>query len=405
MPTSYVIQKKRKEPPTSSIERPVKQMKSEPPSEFLTEEPVPLSGVPRPSEHLTGKTYKNSLKAYKDYIKYIKSVSRPQEIKEYRLYRDFLPLKKECEKFGVRCFCEGCCPDIYTAFHPHRRINFADINPMTGAPRLRESFDYEGLYLARASIAFFTRPMEEFGNQQSLAVRRFRDLYEEHGSAFEAEDASKTVSNEVLEELYKVITDVFFFGVSDRMKSVQWSTDMPEGCGVAEFIQGSPDSDWCITIKLHPTAVNLVIGEKCTISDVRTCGRISTLLHEAIHAYFYYACSSKNCPTFHHSVGDGGHGRAFLLLSHAVEQFTQNVLSASNIDLNRQTAYLDHSVEYKTLPSLCDLSTPAISGIWDNGEPPHHSYFDVVDGVINWEAQKCSCGDEHCREAWRREQI
>ncbi|KAF2655296.1 hypothetical protein K491DRAFT_716377 [Lophiostoma macrostomum CBS 122681] len=87
--------------------------------------------------------------------------------------------------------------------------------------------------------------------------------------------------------------------------------------------------------------------------DTRKLSRLSTLLHEMLHAYLDHYCC-ENCPTYRENDGRDGHGRAWLMVAAKLEEVFPRLVDLP-ADLRKFPSLREHMEIYKELPSQCDL--------------------------------------------------
>lgn len=204
------------------------------------------------------------------------------------------------------------------------------------------------LELTRKAIQHFGRPQNEYNKMQKQALRSLRKLINRKGggsllSRLGAEYPSWEVWKSEVEKILDIINRLFLYG-STRVR-FKWGKLSPL-VGIYRF-QGP----WKGTIVLDDFHTNSAADEFGF--NKRTADRLSTILHEMIHAYLDKACYGPFCSG--NNVGGGGHGRAFQRLAHAVEQCIERLFGIS-LDLQGEYAFwLDWKEGGQSLPSEHDF--------------------------------------------------
>lgn len=109
-----------------------------------------------------------------------------------------------------------------------------------------------------------------------------------------------------IHELFKLYNTLYFRSLLLPRVEVSWSPRLTLCAGICELVRGPSNGNKYTRIRLKLSEPLLKFRPR---SDV-----INTLLHEAIHAYFFITTSWR------HSRGDDGtgHGAGFLLLADAI---------------------------------------------------------------------------------------
>lgn len=244
------------------------------------------------------------------------------------------------EACNVPCTCDACNKKAYKNARWHKQIF---IRP-NGVPMLTMGLSgtHETLYLARQTIAYFERPVEEFNETQLAAVQRFKELRVLMNEG--PSSRSNIFKPALILEFLRVFNDIFF------MSAIKFDFDWanaraPAGSAVSVY---HPD-DGTATFRIVMCSASWQPNCKSSTPD-----RLGALLHEAIHAFFMlYAC--KECKTEHFNVG-AGHGRAWQMVAFKLEEVLPRLLGVS-VNLGRFEALRrDLVIDKSQLPSLHDFA-------------------------------------------------
>jgi len=179
-----------------------------------------------------------------------------------------------------------------------------------------------------------------------------------------------------INELFRLY-DIFYFRslLQDRVE-VSWSKRLTLCAGICELVKDEQGKYRKIRLKLSEPLLKFRPR-----SDT-----VNTLLHEAIHAYFFVTTSWR------HSRGDDGtgHGAGFLLLADAIN-------SHGDYEVTVYHTFHDEVDSYRTHVWLCDGPC--------RKEPP---FFGLVKRSMNrapgrsdtwWQKHQRECGGTHSKIA------
>ncbi|KAF2638300.1 hypothetical protein P280DRAFT_520320 [Massarina eburnea CBS 473.64] len=173
----------------------------------------------------------------------------------------------------------------------------------------------ETMHLTRMIIKYFDRSVKDLNNEQ-LAAReaickwrdkRWRDII----SIPKTQDGRDLVTVAEMRQLWKWF-NVLFFGGPIRGVNFRWSmTLFHSGCTSFHF--GIPH------VKINPYRLGGSFGSYIFLE------LISTLMHEAVHAFLiHHPCSY--CCSNRMDYGENGHGRAFHVLGAKLEEVFPRLL-------------------------------------------------------------------------------
>ena len=140
------------------------------------------------------------------------------------------------------------------------------------------------------------------------AIATLADLSNEQQAAKERIDATLKADDPFadIHDLFSLYNTLYFRSLLLPRVEVSWSPRLTLCAGICELVRNPDDGNKYTRIRLKLSEPLLKFRPR---SDV-----INTLLHEAIHAYFFITTSWR------HSRGDDGtgHGAGFLLLADAI---------------------------------------------------------------------------------------
>lgn len=258
-----------------------------------------------------------------------------------------------CDQHQPQLYAQDQCANTHAFIHPQPSWSWLPrlwsprhtaTNYISPPPLFKERQAYEALYLARASVQYFSRPMIDMNETQKVALRRWDRLRTMKSGPLRklgwAEGPRALARHHVL-EILRILNDVFLFGVLEL-----------------EFAWQSRDQNvlgQCIGSRIELTShCSHFMHPNVSECEARTLSRLGTLAHEAIHAYLNQL-SCPQCPTYDVNCGNAeGHGRAFHYIASAIEQrsldlFGFQLFVAGKSDLTANW----HGVRH--LPSVHDL--------------------------------------------------
>ena len=163
------------------------------------------------------------------------------------------------------------------------------------------------------------------------AIATLKSLSEEQQSAkatidslLSSEDPAINIS-----ELFSLYNTLYFLSLLQSVE-VSWSARLIVQAGICELMRDPKNGDQLTRIRIKLSEPLLKHKAR---SDV-----VNTLLHEAIHAYFFATTSSR-----HAYEDDGtGHGPGFLLLADAINKHGGYEISASHDFHDEVESYRTH---------------------------------------------------------------
>jgi hypothetical protein len=151
------------------------------------------------------------------------------------------------------------------------------------------------------------------------AIAALESLSEEQQSATSTIDSLLSSENPSINihELFSLYNTLYFLSLLQDVE-VSWSARLIVRAGICELMRDPRNDNQLTRIRLKLSEPLLKYRNR---SDV-----VNTLLHEAIHAYFFATTSSR-----HARENDGtGHGPGFLLLTDAINKHGGYQISASH---------------------------------------------------------------------------
>ncbi|KAF2006722.1 hypothetical protein P154DRAFT_570105 [Amniculicola lignicola CBS 123094] len=212
--------------------------------------------------------------------------------------------------------------------------------------------------LAENCVAYFNRPRREMNRRQINAINRFHRYTKEWGNRLGWEDGPRAICRDRWLKLLNVFNDLCFFGVVNNLE-FEWLDESENVLGhcIVDLTTGTPTiaistRDWC----------NEFWEEMGSMCEARKRDRISTALHEMIHAYLErYACG--DCPMWHKCIGFDGHGAAWQLIAAAIEKALPHLLDIP-VALGRFIGVVVWVDCYRRLPSPHDLQHWDLTTNW-----------------------------------------
>lgn len=162
-------------------------------------------------------------------------------------------------------------------------------------------------------------------------------------------DGPRAVRRDRMVELLHIFNHIFFFGAIQGFKFI-WDINMADNC-FGECKHSTADG--IAIISMNP--VHWDQKGWLQRSEMRGMDRISTLLHEALHGFLgAYTC--KCASTYHYSIGNDGHGRAWQLVAAKIEERVPQLLEIPAF-LGRFSSLRGGMFPTNKLPSMCDLNS------------------------------------------------
>jgi len=268
--------------------------------------------------------------------------------------------------FGKTCLCdsEGCATYLYLN-HPiscrlHHLPNEISITPGQRPYIMVRSHmrPYEALQLVRSSTQYFSRVQNDMDPAQIQAVTEVREWLQEGGLDMKlgSRDARVTLIVDEMTTLITRLISVFFFGAAIPF-DFAWETGILETndwLGVTSPLDHNGVEVQVIAI--HPTKVKLDVTLAPNYIRALAIQRLSTLMHEIIHAVLNTLCC-RDCYASNDNLAQ--HGRAWQRLALGVErEFAR--LFGLDLDLGRMYGVLNDMVNVGAdfnHPSRHDLVT------------------------------------------------
>lgn len=210
------------------------------------------------------------------------------------------------------------------------------------------------------------------------AIRALKELSAEQKEAKEQVDTILKSEDENphvdIHELFALYNTLYFRSLLIPRVVVSWSKRLTVSAGMCELVKDQEGKFGPIRLKLSEALLKYRPRE-----DI-----INTLLHEAIHAYFFITTSWR------HARGDDGtgHGKGFLLLADAINNHGNYLITAYH-------TFHDEVDSYRTHVWQCD--GPCRS------QPPH---FGLVKRTMNrapgksdfwWKKHEEECGGTYTK--------
>ncbi|KAF2655297.1 hypothetical protein K491DRAFT_716379 [Lophiostoma macrostomum CBS 122681] len=253
------------------------------------------------------------------------------------------------------CTCDGCHPESYTCEKSHgtielsegekNRFGHACLSSHLLNPDTWESC--QACDLANKCIEYFDRDSDQLNELQIRAINRFHMYWNSWGHRLNWTDGPRAVGKREMEKLLQIINELFFFAAIPNLEFwwvEEFGDEMLGACATR------PESQVNI-IKMNTTAYDEGWKDH---PQARQLDRLSTLLHEALHAYLN-THSCKSCSRFGDNMGNGGHGMAWTLVAAKLEAAVPRLLGVP-VRLGVFCAIQDHIGETRKLPSHCDLA-------------------------------------------------
>jgi hypothetical protein len=222
-----------------------------------------------------------------------------------------------------RCNCDLCDAAFYKSawnyIHPHHHIKLEldDVPNKYGKPCYRP-FKLPGvivgaecMHLARQTIAYFDKPVDELNGVQLNAPEKFTgwrdrrvgDIFPNHPNS----NFDTLIPAPEMRQLLTWFTELFFVRDTSRL-SLHWAADLP-GDGASGPGRMLRHEIWMRTAMFDVSADR----EHIWMIDL-----LSNLLHEAVHAYLAMRGCEK-CHSARWNIMRNGHGRAWQMLAGRVE--------------------------------------------------------------------------------------
>ncbi|CAI9629441.1 hypothetical protein GT037_010351 [Alternaria burnsii] len=279
------------------------------------------------------------------------------------LKRDLFYKKSLNHLFCSPCICDSnkCSQDCYfnypysCAAIDHRRDQIP-ILPNEKPEIIADSVyrPYEALHLVDSATKFFGRPYNEMNSEQQLALKYMCENREYLLEKLGSPDARVTFPVDRMRTLCTQLLSVFFLGAEIKIEFF-WDFDVCEAMGWLGYTQTILRDDLVFErITMHPTQQTEVALRSLNRTESLALQRLSTLIHELIHAVLKSLCC-RMCKTSNVNLAD--HGRAFQRLAMAIEERCPQLLGLT-LDLGRiNSIFADMTNQATGLnhPSMHDL--------------------------------------------------
>lgn len=222
--------------------------------------------------------------------------------------------------------------------------------PTADQPRLFHGAHYEALHLARSSIDYFSRPINNMTGPQQKALHKFQALQINKNSSLHKlanPNGSKALAPSDVLPMLQIFNDLFFFGAVKIQFAWESLPHEDAGCIVNNHL-----------IKVNPTTSQKILRscvKPMKVSEFRLLWRLGTMLHEMIHAYLgQFACTQ--CSTYDVNYGHAEyHGRAFHRIASAMERMFLEVFGMKPY-ISCRHDITSHWEDVRHLPSLHDMA-------------------------------------------------
>jgi hypothetical protein len=182
---------------------------------------------------------------------------------------------------NVTCTCDECDPERYSQC---KKNHFEPNDAYTrsrwqGQEHLRRGWKMEAMTLAREAIGHFSMPEDYMGHEQENALRRFRTshhLVQRLGWY----DGPRALATKDVLKILNMFSDIFFYGVLNV--SFAWNDLTDLNSGKPGAVLGCYDYSTMV-IAMDP--INVGIEVQRHDCEGRKLSRLSTLIHECIHAF------------------------------------------------------------------------------------------------------------------------
>jgi len=254
--------------------------------------------------------------------------------------KDFFYKKSLNHLFCGPCTCDSnkCSQDSYfnypysCAAIEHRRDQIP-ILPNEKPEIIANSVNrpYEALHLVDSATRFFSRPYNQMNSEQQVALRDMRENMEDLLKELGSPDARVTFPFGKMRRLCTQLLSIFFLGAKIKIEFF-WDFDVCEERGWLGYTQTILRDDLVFErITMHPTQQTEVTLRSLNRTKSLALQRLSTLMHELIHAVLKSLCC-RMCKTSYSNLVD--HGRAFQKMAMAIEEICPQLLGLT-LDLGR----------------------------------------------------------------------
>jgi hypothetical protein len=205
---------------------------------------------------------------------------------------------------------------------------------------------YELMALADLAIDNLDKSSENLSEDQKKASIRFQQLMEKLGEDLNAKECF--IAEDKMEELIQVLNRLCFLGALPEIEfGWCWDTEWAHFALYEVYDESEP-----VRILMHRS---FSVGDRHFKGhkDKKRLARLSTLLHEMVHAFLERFCC-ETCPTFQDNHGSDGHGRAWLMIAAKIEEVSPRLLDLP-VNLSKLPSLMEHMAIYGELPSRCDL--------------------------------------------------
>ena len=237
----------------------------------------------------------------------------------------------------VDCNCVSCKPKLYNR-HP--------LAIGTLQPGRHDSWD-----LAVTAVSSFTAASLGFGQLHAQHCWKDWWLHSKNYHALLAASNLSQLSPQVLTKPLNTFNALFFLNhLPSAIVSIQWS------------FFGANSSEQGRTL-IQPDGVLILLNPNHPRHRHNPTGILRTLLHELCHAFLgRYSCyGGTSCDTMEcrllcrHNYGTTGHGRAWQLLTKAIEDEAAYLLPGLSVRLGHRAMAMLEIERGGFLPSECDL--------------------------------------------------